>query len=210
MKVTIVAFTGLPMTGKSTAREITEELLTKKDIAWERVYFGGVVIDEVEKRNQSNDWSEGQESWSQQEKEKWVREELRAREGLGIIAKRCLPQIDKAAKDNKVVLIDDLYSEEERQILIDKYGEKALTLVTLAADWPVRVRRGKNRAVRPLTEDELQARDNAEIFNLHKAPPIALAHFTIVNNHDEQEAKGVGRKNLAKEIESRVLPNIVE
>lgn len=208
-KQTIIAFVGLPFTGKSTAREITERLLDNKGYIWHKAYFGGIVVNEVDRRNKTGEWSAEQAKLTYQQKEKYIRESMREQLGLGAMAKLSIPEIDKAIKDGKIVLIDDLYSEEEREILVDKYGEDNVTLVALAADWNVRVDRAKHREVRPLSENELAHRDDAEIRNLHKAPPIARAHFTIVNNSFERTDYEKSVEYLRHEIEARVLPAVL-
>lgn len=207
--VRIVAFVGLPFTGKSTAREITEQLLDEKGIAWYKSYFGGHVVHEVERRNEAKEWGPDQVHLSFQQKERYIRESLREQHGLGAMAKLSLPEIDTAIDEGKVVLIDDLYSEEEREILADKYGEANLILVAMAADWQVRVERAKHRPHRPLSEEELAERDDAEIRNLHKAPPIARAHVTIVNNSFDKADFKKSVASLRHEIETRVLPNFL-
>jgi dephospho-CoA kinase len=205
----IIGFVGLPFTGKSTAREVTEKLLDEQGLAWHKAYFGGIVVGEVERRNAANEWAPEQIDLTFQQKEKYIREGLREQHGLGAMAKLSIPEIDKALSYNKIVLIDDLYSEEEREILVDKYGENNLTLVAMAADWNVRVQRAKHREVRPLNEEELAHRDDAEIRNLHKAPPIARAHFTIVNNSFERADFEKSVESLRHEIKTRILPTIL-
>ncbi|MDB5183265.1 MAG: Dephospho-CoA kinase [Candidatus Saccharibacteria bacterium] len=205
----IIGFVGLPFTGKSTSREVTEKLLDDMGHKWHKAYFGGIVVDEVERRDGENGWNEEQAGWTFQQKEKYIRESLREQHGLGAMAKLSIPEIDAAIEAGEIVLIDDLYSEEEREILVDKYGEENLTLVAMAADWKVRVERAKHREVRPLNEEELAHRDLSEIHNLHKAPPIALAHFTIVNNSFERADFEKSVESLRHEIETRVLPSIL-
>lgn len=206
-RVRIIAFVGLPFTGKSTAREITEELLDKKGIAWHKSYFGGIVVGEVEKRNDEKSWGASQLHLSFQQKERYIREYLREQYGLGAMAKLSLPDIDSAINEGRVVLIDDLYSEEEREILAEKYGEENITLVAMATDWDVRVERAKHRPHRPLDEDELAERDDKEIRNLHKAPPIARAHYTIVNNSFKRDDLKKSKQSIEHDIETRVLPD---
>lgn len=208
-QVKIVAFVGLPFTGKSTAREITEDLLNEKGLAWFKSYFGGHTVNEVDRRNSVHEWLPEQTHWTQAQKEKYIRENFREQHGLGAMAKLSLPDIDAALKRGEIVLIDDLYSEEEREILADKYGEENLILVALAADWNVRVERGKHRPHRPYTEQEIAERDDAEIRNLHKAPPIARAHFTIVNNYFNKSDLEKSKAELRHEIETRVLPDVL-
>lgn len=203
-KVKIVAFVGLPFTGKSTAREVIVELLDKQNIPNNYVYFG--AVGEVERRNAAKEWEPEQADLTFQQKEQYIRELWRKESGMGVMAIKAMPEIEKYIKAGKLVLIDNLYSEEEREILVEKYGEDAVVLVALAADWMIRVRRAKNRKERPLSEDELKKRDDAEIRNIHKAPPIVRAQVTIVNNGDEASQPEQARKFLQTELETRVLP----
>lgn len=205
----IVGFVGLPFTGKSTAREVTEKLLDERGHKWHKAYFGGIVVGEVDRRNAENGWNAEQASLTYQQKERYIRESMREQHGLGAMAKLSIPEIDQALEDGEIVLIDDLYSEEEREILVDKYGKANVTLVAMAADWNVRVERAKHRPERPLDEKELALRDDAEISNLHKAPPIARAHFTIVNNSFNLEDFEDSIASLKHEIETRVLPAVL-
>jgi hypothetical protein len=121
-----------------------------------------------------------------------------------------MPQIESAHAAGKISLIDDLYSEEEREILVEKYTAENVLLVAMAADWNVRVRRAKHRPHRPLSEEELTLRDDAEIRNLHKAPPIARAHVTITNNVDELHNPESARDNLRNELTARVLTPLLD
>lgn len=158
---------GLAGTGKS---EVVR-LITEKH-AFTVVYFGGVVLEEVERRglevNQTN--------------ERAVREELRATHGMSAMAKLSLPKITAALDRGADVLIDGLYSFAEYEVLT----QAGLPLVTIAvhADRDIRAERLSNRPARPLTRDEMNARDDAEIRNLDKAPPIVLADHHVVNNGD--------------------------
>ena len=75
--------------------------------------------------------------------------------------------------------------------LKNRYGEK---LIVIAVYAPPKVRYGrlKGRAekhgkdekmrFRSFTREEVVSRDHAEIENLHKAGPIAMADHTIINN----------------------------
>lgn len=200
MKVKIVAFTGLPMTGKSTAREVFEELLDQNHISHSYVHFG--ATEEVERRNKANEWPEDQAKLSMEEKEKLIREQWRQELGMGAMAIKKLDEIEKQLMSSKLVLIDNLYSDEERTVLSEKFGEDSLFLVAVVADWKTRVQRGKARQYRPLTEAELVSRDKAEVYNLNKGPTIALANVTILNNSDNTT-------DLAEQLTTRVLANII-
>jgi hypothetical protein len=205
----IIAFVGLAFTGKSTSELLTEEILDEKGVSWEKVYFGGHVVDEVKRRDDAQEWAPELRSYTQQQKERYIRELMREEHGLGAMAKLSTPQIDAAIGSGKAVLIDDLYSEEEREILVAKYGLNRLQLVALTADWEVRVRRAEHRPQRSLNEKELFERDEAEIRNLHKAPPIARAHVTILNNANELEDKDAALETLRRELENRVIPKVL-
>ena len=163
----VLAVVGLAGTGKS---EVVR-LITEKQ-AFTVVYFGGVVLEEVERRglevNQTNEHT--------------VREELRAIHGMAAMAILSLPKITDALNQGEDVLIDGLYSFAEYEVLT----QAGLPLLTIAvhADRDIRAGRLSNRPTRPLTRDEMNARDDAEIRNLDKAPPIVLADHHVVNNGD--------------------------
>lgn len=199
MNYKIIAFTGLPMVGKSTAREQLEELLDLNNIEHEYVHFGST--EEVEHRNSSKLWSEEQNSWTMEQKERFVREEWRTEHGMGVMAEKMLPKIKSITDSGKLVIIDNMYSDEERQSLKAEFGEDSFMVIAVTADWDVRVERASKREYRPLNATELKERDEAEIYNLHKAPTIALAHFTILNN-------GQTKESLRADIESRILRKI--
>ena len=91
-----------------------------------------------------------------------------------------LPRIDTALQNSNVV-IDGLYSWEEYIFLKDYYG-KNLYLVAVWASPAVRYARLASRLSRPLTMEEATSRDRAEIENLNKGGPIAIADFTITND----------------------------
>lgn len=208
MSAKIIAFTGLPVTGKSTARETAQELLEQNDIPYAYVHFG--TTEEVEKRNASGDWEDSEKNLTMEEKERLLREKWRSEKGMGVMAEVHLPAIQKHLEDGKIILIDNLYSDEERQVLAEHFGKDALVLVTMAADWKTRVRRGANRPYRPLSPSQLKSRDEAEVYNLHKAATIALADYTIVNNHNEQEDPEGARRLLKDELLSRVLADVIK
>lgn len=152
--------------GKS---EATTELV--EGYGFERVYFGQVVLDEVLARSMPP----GPES------ERAVREHLRTEEGMAVMAARSLPRIRSALSNGKRVCIDGLYSGAEWEVLSVETG--VITLAVHASRW-VRKARLKARSQRPLSGDELDERDLAEVRNVDKATPIALADAHIVNDGD--------------------------
>lgn len=207
MKIKIIAFTGLPMTGKSTARVIMQKLLDEAKVAQTYVHFG--ATEEVARRDAENDWTEEEAILTQAKKEQLIRERWRAESGMGVMAEKMLPTIKQQIDSEKLVIIDNLYSDEERTVLKKAFGSDSFVLIALTADWNVRVRRAKNRPERPLTEVELRERDEAEIYNLHKGPAIALADFTIANNINETTNPEAARAMIADALRERVLPTIL-
>ncbi|ONI87599.1 hypothetical protein ALI144C_09470 [Actinosynnema sp. ALI-1.44] len=162
----ILAVVGLAGTGKS---RVTEQLVSK--YGYTPVYFGGVVIDEVKRR----------ELPVSPENERIVREDLRAKEGMAVMAKRSIPHVISIRQTGGIVVIDGLYSAAERTLLEESLGG---SMVTLAVHSSRRIRKYRvaQRPIRPLTADELDRRDEFEVTMLDKAIPIALADLHIINN----------------------------
>jgi dephospho-CoA kinase len=165
MKKQIVATVGMCGSGKSVAGERLERL------GFVKVYFGGLTIEEVKRRglevNEKN--------------ERAVREELRRTHGMGAFAVLSLPKIEALLGEGKNVLIDGLYSFSEYKILTEKYGDR-LVVIAVFTPRALRYERLARRDVRPLTLAEAISRDFAEIENIEKGGPIALADYTIVND----------------------------
>ena len=134
------------------------------------VRFGDVTDQEVEKRGLELN----------EENERQVRELLRREQGMAAYARLNLPRIDTALQNSNVV-IDGLYSWEEYIFLKDYYGEN-LCLVAVWASPATRHARLTGRSHRRLTLEEAANRDRAEIENLSKGGPIAIADFTITND----------------------------
>jgi dephospho-CoA kinase len=165
MTTKIIATVGMCGAGKSVAGERLEQL------GFAKVYFGGLTIDEVKRRglevNEKN--------------ERAVREELRRTHGMGAFAVLSLPKIEACLGEGKSVLIDGLYSFSEYKILHDQYGERLLVIAVFTPR-KLRYERLARREIRPLTREEAVSRDYAEIENIEKGGPIALADYTIVND----------------------------
>jgi dephospho-CoA kinase len=162
----VIVFVGMPGAGKS----VCVDHLTEK--GYPSVYFGGITIDEVKNRglevNEIN--------------EKTVREELRATEGNGVMAKRMIAKIEQLASEgHPKIVADGLYSWTEYKIFKDRFGNNA-TIIAIAAPRKLRHLRLANRPIRPFTDDQVTSREYAEIENIEKGGPIANADFTIVND----------------------------
>lgn len=160
----IIAFVGLPGGGKSEAASFAKQ----KGIPFIR--FGDLTEEEIKKRgldlNPVN--------------EKNVRESLRNEFGMDAYAKKAIPKIDELLKENELIGIDGLYSWEEYLLLKEKYKE--LELILIYAEPKIRYERLSKRPIRPLSPNEARERDYAEINNLNKGGPIAIADYLIENN----------------------------
>lgn len=182
--VKIIAFVGLTGAGKSSA----VEYLTQK--GYPKVYFGGVIIDGLK--------ALGLEQT--EENEKPFREELRAKEGKDAIANRIVLQINNLIEAGQHrIIADGLYSWTEYKVLKAAFpGE--LSLVAVITPKRLRHSRLNVRPIRPLTNKEADERDWAEIENLEKGGPIAMADYFVMNNSDKAYFD-VQLENILKEIE---------
>ena len=169
----IYALVGMCGSGKSVACEHFQKR------GWDFVYFGGVTMDELKKRglekNEAN--------------ERKVREELRAAYGPAAFAILLLPVIEEKLKKGSVVL-DGLYSWSEYKVLEERFGD-ALKLIAIIADKHIRYDRLTRREIRPLTPEQAKSRDKAEIENLEKGGPIAVADFFVMNNGSIEETNAM-------------------
>lgn len=166
--VKIVAFVGLTGSGKSSA----VEYLTQKGIP--KVYFGGIVLDEVKRRGFE----------LTQENEQPIREELRETEGKDFVVKRIVKQIhDLIDAGQHRIVADGLYTWTEYKVLKHEFpGE--LTVVAVVTPKHERKARMAKREIRPLTSEQVDQRDWAEIENIEKGGPIAIADYFIHNDRD--------------------------
>ncbi len=167
----IVFVVGMAGSGKS----IVSDELAKQGFVFLR--FGQITLDEVKeqglKPNESN--------------ERKIREDFRKKYGMGAFAILNIPKFDELLKKSNVVG-DGLYSWSEYKILKEKYGD-SMYVIAVCASPELRYERLENRKVendfeqrfRSFSEKEAKARDYAEIENIEKGGPIAMADFTIVN-----------------------------
>lgn len=114
-----------------------------------------------------------------EENERRYREKLRLDLGMAAYAVKIKPKIDQALKENNLIFLDGLYSWEEYEYLKKEYEN--LSLLCIFASPKVRYRRLLKRKIRSLKISEARQRDIAELINLHKGPPIALADYLIIN-----------------------------
>lgn len=162
----IIAFVGLPGSGKTTATEY----ITAK--GYPKVYFGGVIYDAMDKAGIPRT----------PENEGLFRVEIRKREGADFAAKPIINEIHNLinAGQHRIV-VDGLYTWAEYKLMKHEFpGE--LTVIAVVAPKRLRHRRLAIRPRRPLTESESTARDWAEIEDIQKGGPIAIADHYIIND----------------------------
>lgn len=117
-----------------------------------------------------------------QDNERWYREKLRKELGMAAYAIKIKPRIDAIDKKEKVVVLDGLYSWEEYQYLENKYPN--LIMLCIYTNPEIRYERLSKRANRGLSILEARKRDIAELENLNKGGPIAMADYLVVNGAD--------------------------
>ena len=166
----LYAIVGMCGSGKSIA---SDYLVSK---GFNKVYFGGVTMDKLKEANLEVN----------PENEKMMREKLRSELGMGAFAIVLLPKIKECFNNGNTVL-DGVYSYDEVKILKENFPE--LKIIAIVCDKDIRYDRLSIREVRPLTNEEASARDIAEVENIAKAPPIAIADYYILNNGSVEEYK---------------------
>jgi len=159
----VVSIVGMTGAGKSEVSRVFEEN------GFNRIRFGDVTDAEIAKRGLELN----------EENERYIRELLRQEHGMVAYAKLNLPRIDSVLEHSDAV-IDGLYSWEEYTFLKARYGED-FYVVAVWASPGTRYERLSVRASRGLTQEEAASRDRAEIENINKGGPIAMADFTIMN-----------------------------
>jgi dephospho-CoA kinase len=175
----VVAIVGMAGAGKSEVARIFEKNGFKK------VRFGDITEEEIKKRGFEMN----------EENERHIRQQLRKEHGMAAYAKLNLTRIDAALESSDVV-VDGLYSWEEYTLLKDLYDERFSTVAVWASPATRHERLG-NRTKRSLTLKEAVSRDKAELENINKGGPIAMADFTITNEGPLEELGKKTKRVLA-------------
>lgn len=179
----VVSIVGMTGSGKS---DVAAEFERK---GFARIRFGDVTDEEVDKRGLPLN----------EENERTVRESLRREHGMAAYAILNKPKIDSALKTGDVV-IDGLYSWEEYLYLRECYG-RDFYVVAVWASPETRYARLAGREKRGLTPEEAASRDKAEIENVNKGGPIAMADYTILNESTIDELLKETNKIIARIVQ---------
>jgi dephospho-CoA kinase len=170
----LICIVGMCGAGKS---EVSEYLMKKKKFGYIR--FGQITLDKIKEMGEMPN----------EKIEREVREGFRRDHGMAAFAILNLPKINDLIQAGDLIA-DGLYSWEEYLELKNKFAD-SLIVITVYAPPKVRYERLTSRSekhkndpekkFRSFTEDEAKSRDQAEIENSHKAGPIAMADFTLIN-----------------------------
>lgn len=182
----ILAIVGMSGSGKS----VLVDYLTEK--GYPKVYFGGMIYKEMEKR--------GIERTEDGESEKKFREEIREKEGKDWVVRQVIAEAkDLIDAGQKRIILDGVYSWTEYKALKHEFPT-CLTFVAVVVDRALRYERVAKRPGRAFDAHAIRERDRSEIENLEKGGPIAAADYYILNNSTIEDAEQAMDKIL-KEIE---------
>lgn len=166
--VKILAVVGMSGSGKS----VVIDHLTEK--GYPKVYFGGMVYKEMEKR--------GIERTEDGESEKKFREEIREKEGKDWVVNQVIAETkDLISAGQKRIVLDGVYSWTEYKTLKKEFP-RCLTFIAIVVDKKLRYERVAKRPDRSFDAAAIRERDRSEIENLEKGGPIAAADYYILNN----------------------------
>ena len=184
--VKIIAVVGMSGSGKS----VVVDYLTEK--GYPKVYFGGMIYKEMEKR--------GIVRTEDGESEKKFREEIREKEGKDWVVNQVIAETkDLISAGQKRIVLDGVYSWTEYKILKKEFP-RCLTFIAIVVDKKLRYERVANRPGRSFDAAAIRERDRSEIENLEKGGPIVAADYYILNNGSIDDAKN-RIDEILKEIE---------
>ena len=173
--VKILAIVGMSGSGKSVA----VDHLTAK--GYPKVYFGGMIYKEMEKR--------GIERTEDGESEKKFREEIRQTEGADWVVRQVIEETkDLIAAGQKRIILDGVYSWTEYKTLRHEFPG-CMTFIAIVVDKNLRYARVAERPERAFDENAIRERDRSEIENLEKGGPIVAANYYVLNNGTVEEMK---------------------
>ncbi len=193
----IIAFVGYPLSGKSTATEVAREMGIPV------VVMGDVLRKEAMKRGvELSDENLGK-----------IAEELRKKEGMDAIARRCVPEIREKLKEKGVVVVDGIRGMDEVRRFRETFGDD---FVLIAVECPREIRferaERRKRSDDVGSMDELIARDEREErWGLKEA--MDSADIVVENTGSVEDFREKIRQILSKlavgvevEVETKIHP----
>lgn len=178
-EINIIAIVGMTGAGKS----VVSDHIVKKGFSFVR--FGQITLDIIKERGLSGE-----------DAEKKVREDVRSEHGMAAFAILNIPKINALLESGEKVVVDGLYSWSEYKVLREQYGDR-MKVIAVYASPTTRYQRLENRVPpegedealrwRPFTREEAKKRDFAEIENIEKGGPIAIADYTLINEGTLEE-----------------------
>ena len=180
-KKTVIGVTGMPGAGKDVVREVFREL------GFPIVTMGDEVRAEAERK--------GLPPTPENLGKTMLK--LRAEEGQGVLAKRCLPKIE--ALNSKIVVVDGIRSLDEVAEYKKEYPD--LKIIAVHASPETRFERlvRRNRSDDPEDWKVFNERDRREL-SVGLGNVIAAADIMVVNEGKKEAFKQKLRKILNKEF----------
>ncbi len=181
----IIAFVGLPLSGKTTASEVAKEMNIPV------IVMGDIVREEAKRRNlEISDEILGK-----------IASELREKEGMDAIAKRCIPKIKEKVEKKGVVVIDGIRGVAEVKRFKKEFGDDFI-LINIESPIEIRFERAliRKRKDDIKTIEELKNRDRREL-SWGMGEAIKKADFTVENVSDLETFKEKIREILRRFVE---------
>jgi len=163
----IVAVTGMPGAGKSTA---TKSLVER---GWPRVVMGDVIREETRKRGLEPDAKNTGD----------VMKKLREERGPSAVAELCMEAVLKKGSDK--VVVDGIRSMSEVEVF--RKGAKVILIgIHASPERRFRLLRERGRSDDPLTREMFNARDEREL-EVGVSKAIAMADEVLSNEHTSSD-----------------------
>lgn len=197
MLMKVIAFVGYPLSGKSTASQVAREL------GLQVVVMGDAVREEALRRGlELKDENLGK-----------IATELREKEGMDAVAKRCIPKIRELLMEHGVVVVDGIRGVAEIERFKKAFGDDFI-LIAIESPPEVRFERAKlrKRSDDVSSLEELRERDRREeSWGLKEA--MEMADFTVENTGSYEDFVDKVKqilvklaKNVEIEIKTKVHP----
>ncbi len=169
----IIGLVGLQASGKT----VVASHLT--DLGAKRVRMGDIVWREVEERGlELNGGNVGK-----------VANELRENEGMGAVAKRCIPIIKREGEGNPSVVVDGIRGIAEVEVFKEEFDGR-FTLISIEASKETRYKRikGREREDDSLDPESFEEKENREL-NWGLKEAMESADYRIENEGTLRELK---------------------